>query len=485
VLAVACVLRLWSHSPLWFDEALSVNIARLPVPDLLEALRHDGSPPLYYLLLHGWMALVGTGDVAVRALSGAISIATLPLAWTVGRRLGPGAAWPTTVLVATSPFLVRYASETRMYALVALLTMAGLLALLRVWEAPTLRRAAVLGAIAGALLLTHYWALYLWAVVAGGLAWLAVRPGDQRRAARTSLAALGAGAALFLPWAPSFVFQALHTGTPWADPVRPAVLPATLVHYAQGTTDAGAFLHLVLVGLLLLGSAGAALVGRARVDHRPAWRRPGPALATVALATVVLAALSGAVTDSAYTWRYTSIAVVPTLLVAAVGVGTIADRRARAGVLACAAMLGLLSSWATVNRDRTQAVEVAAAIRSEGQPGDLVVYCPDQLGPAVHRLLPDGFVQSAFPEGDPPQRVDWVDYDERQRSVDPQAFANRVLADAPERSIFLVWSSRYGSLGPRCQRLADTLAAARPPERHVSLDNRFEERMALVRYPAG
>ena len=90
LVAVGVVPRFVQRSPLWLDEALSVNIASLPVGDLLEALRHDGHPPLYYLLLHVWMEVFGEGDVAVRALSGVISVATLPLAWVAGRRLaGP------------------------------------------------------------------------------------------------------------------------------------------------------------------------------------------------------------------------------------------------------------------------------------------------------------------------------------------------------------------------------------------------------------
>jgi len=65
---------------------------------MLNALRHDGVPPLYYLLLHAWIGVFGDGDVAVRALSGAISVATLPVAWLAGWRvadvavrLGPSA----------------------------------------------------------------------------------------------------------------------------------------------------------------------------------------------------------------------------------------------------------------------------------------------------------------------------------------------------------------------------------------------------------
>jgi uncharacterized membrane protein len=49
------VLRFTISSPLWLDEALSVNIASLPIGDIPEALRSDGHPPLYYLVLHGWI----------------------------------------------------------------------------------------------------------------------------------------------------------------------------------------------------------------------------------------------------------------------------------------------------------------------------------------------------------------------------------------------------------------------------------------------
>src|SRR5690606_27146736 len=105
VLAVGVVLRFVQRSPLWLDEALSVNIASLGVSDLLEALRHDGHPPLYYLLLHGWMRVFGDGDAAVRALSGILGVAALPLFWVAGRRLAgpPGARW-ALVLGALSPY---------------------------------------------------------------------------------------------------------------------------------------------------------------------------------------------------------------------------------------------------------------------------------------------------------------------------------------------------------------------------------------------
>src|ERR687897_1255598 len=126
VVVVGVALRFVQRSPLWLDEALSVNIAKLPVGDMFEALRHDGHPPFYYLVLHAWMSVFGEGDGAVRALSGILAVAALPLTWIAGRRIaGPsGARWALAV-AALSPYLVRYATETRMYSMVMLLVLAG------------------------------------------------------------------------------------------------------------------------------------------------------------------------------------------------------------------------------------------------------------------------------------------------------------------------------------------------------------------------
>src|SRR5918997_45198 len=52
----------------WIDEGLSVGIADRPLADIPGALRQDGSPPLYYLLLHVWLAVAGSSEEATHAL---------------------------------------------------------------------------------------------------------------------------------------------------------------------------------------------------------------------------------------------------------------------------------------------------------------------------------------------------------------------------------------------------------------------------------
>ena len=80
ICGIACIgltMIVWPRPPLWLDEAQSVAIARRSLPGLVDGLRADGAPPIYYVLLHGWMQVFGHGDVAVRSLSILFALAAL------------------------------------------------------------------------------------------------------------------------------------------------------------------------------------------------------------------------------------------------------------------------------------------------------------------------------------------------------------------------------------------------------------------------
>ena len=107
---------------MWLDEALTVNIARLPLGDLRGALERDGAPPLYYVLLHIWTGVFGDSDVAARSLSGGFALGAVITCWFAARRwFDERTAWLTVIVLATNPFLIRYATEARMYTLEILL----------------------------------------------------------------------------------------------------------------------------------------------------------------------------------------------------------------------------------------------------------------------------------------------------------------------------------------------------------------------------
>jgi mannosyltransferase len=482
VVVAGVVLRFVQRSPLWLDEALSVNIARLPLGDLFEALRHDGHPPFYYVLLHGWMEVVGESDFAIRALSGIFAVASLPLAWIAGRRLAgqAGARW-ALVIVALSPYSIRYATEARMYSLVMLLVLAGYLLLSDALIDPRPWRLAALALISGLLLLSHYWSFYL--LAATGLVLVARwgwRPQQRARTGRVLLA-VAAGGLLFLPWLPGFLYQSANTGTPWGEPFRPtAILMTTLEDLGGGTlveSELAAVMVAVflLVALFTVRSSG----NETTLDLRtvPIVRRE----LAVVLLVVVLGCLAGYATDATYQSRYAAVIVPLVLLAVAVGLTRIPGI---AQILAGGAYLAVsVAGIAWVNYyQRTQADVVGDAVAQHAEPGDVVVYCPDQLGPDYSRQMPDGLVELAYPALRSPDRVDWVDYAERNQAADPVRIAEEIRDRASGNAIFVVWMSDYRTVGDQCERL---LAALGPSEALVQQDNaKYYEPAFLHRIPA-
>ena len=399
VVVFSVVLRFWTTSDLWLDEALTVNIAHLPLHEIPSYLKRDGSPPLYYYLLHFWTSWFGTSDVAVRSLSGVFGVITLPLVWLAGKRLGGKTlAWAALLLLATSPFAVRYDTETRMYSLVALLTVLGFLALDRSLSRPRAGNLIAVGVVTGLLLYTHYWALYLVGTVVLWLAWEAWRGRPAwRTGARKSLVAVLIGCLTFIPWLPIFWFQTRHTGTPWATTASFASMVSSVTAFAGGGTNSGKALALMIFALAGLGVFGLA-TGRRHIDLDLRTRPLSRPLAVVVVGTLGAALAGGLLAKSTFDARYASVVFVPLILLVAVGVTTFLDRRIRVAVLALAVAVGLAGAVPNVTTNRSQAGEVARAIATYGHPGDIVAYCPDQLGPAVNRLLPTGrYVQTTFP----------------------------------------------------------------------------------------
>ena len=184
----------------------------------------------------------------------------------------------------------------------------------------------------------------------------------------------------------------------------------------------------------------------------------------------------------AYAPRYTSGALVLCLLVAARGTLALPPR-AGAAVLALAATAGLATSVPQLaSTSRTQAPSIAAALRAGLQAGDVVVYCPDQLGPSVSRLLPPGTRQVPYPMGGSPRLVDWVDYAARNASASPSAFAATVAART-QGAVWLVGQGGYRTLEGQCEQLSDELAERRGTGREVQpADPDAEERAWVVRF---
>ena len=395
----------------WVDEGISVGIASHPLSQIPKLLREDGSPPLFYFILHFWVRAFGTSPAATHVLPLVISLACVPLGYWAGtqlfdRRAGIAAA----ALLATNPFLNWYSTETRMYPLVVALAIVGLTL---AWRAVRDRSwASGAGAVLAytGLLYTHDWGIYLTLVTAVVLFGLAVSARDRRMAVAV---ALGTAAAfvLWVPWLPSFISQAQNTAAPWA------VQPQIGDFFADPSTALGGTLGVIVVPAVVFATYWARGERSVRDTHVAAL------LGAIGIITVV-AGFVGAQIEPSWTVRYLAVIVAPFLLATA---GALAPSRpgrvALFGVcilLVCWSAIGSLLPNPNSRYAKSNVAAVAGAVASRLHPGDLVLVTQTEQVPVLAHYLPAG-LRYATPTGPVPDPyvVDWRNIVHRLQAAKP------------------------------------------------------------------
>jgi hypothetical protein len=438
----------------WIDEGLSVGIANRPLSQIPHALREDGSPPLYYVLLHFWMDVSGQSEAGVRALSLLFALLAVPVAWWAAGKAfrSPKAAWIAAVLAALNPFLSQYAQEARMYSLVGLLIFPATACFVRAYAhdtaSPQERRPWIAGfaVCVAAALYTHNWPAFF-AVSAAG-AWVALyrmAPAERRRElVRDGLLGFGGAIVLYLPWLPTTLYQAAHTGAPWSD--RPS---------AGGLGDVGTQLLGRVPQIVLLICAGAgllALLGPRGGSQRFTERgRTVLTLIVLGLGTVVLAWLASQVSP-AWADRYLAVALAPWLLLAAGGL-------AFAGRLGLVGCLLVLVMWAqdAAPSQKSNVRPVMQAIDPGLRPGDLVISTQPETLAVIRYYAVDGLRYATLTGGRADVGVwDWRDGVDRLADttpakdlrplIDAQPAGSRIVLVEPIFWLLKRWQAPWTSL---------------------------------------
>src|SRR5216684_2178822 len=91
-----------NQGPLSEVDCFSWRITTYSVPLLLEHLQRDTHPPLYYLILKGWVKVAGSSPAAMRGLSVFLGLLGLLVVWILCAEIeGPASTGPhIAVLVA-------------------------------------------------------------------------------------------------------------------------------------------------------------------------------------------------------------------------------------------------------------------------------------------------------------------------------------------------------------------------------------------------
>jgi uncharacterized membrane protein len=117
LLLVAAGARLFhlGERVLWFDEAVSMLVAKADINGAITAAWDDTHPPFYNILLHFWLRFV-SGETGARLLSVVCGVAAVAVVFCIGEILsGRTAAIFSSIFLAVAPLHVWYSQEVRMY----------------------------------------------------------------------------------------------------------------------------------------------------------------------------------------------------------------------------------------------------------------------------------------------------------------------------------------------------------------------------------
>ncbi|HEY1250881.1 MAG TPA: hypothetical protein VGH97_06800 [Thermoanaerobaculia bacterium] len=380
LLSVLLRFQLLRARPLWFDELFTFWAARLPLRELIDALRRDSGPPGFYLLEKPFALLADrapNGDAWLRVPS---FVAGLGLLWCAPTLASKVARGFFVLLVSGFTLVNLYAAEARAYAPLGLLALVLFVLALRGEE--SLRRLAATAAVAALALDMHYLGLF----VLAALLLLAARARRWR-----SCGALLLGGAVFLPWIPILRAQ-------------PAAAIAW-VHESAGASAAGVLSALGGVGrvpaafgtppppALFLAAAAAGIACLTLLLD--VARRDRDAAEAAAFVLLVLAgvAASGLVRPVLFPGR-TEMAVLPVWIWGLAS--AIRSSRALRVAGGAAAALGFVATFGLARQARTASppvyVAVAESVSRAAEPGDAVLaagsfYLPARLASERGQLV--------------------------------------------------------------------------------------------------
>lgn len=156
----------------WRDEAFSVLLSMKDPWEIIKLTGRDVSPPFYYIVLHYWMQIFGTEEVAVRAFSLMFQIFTTIVVFFIVRKLTHNLLASVLIALATllNPFLLQYAFEGRAYSMLAFLTSLSVYLALH-------KKYILTSLVLGIMIFTHNFGIFT--TMAFGVWWLVFHRGKK------------------------------------------------------------------------------------------------------------------------------------------------------------------------------------------------------------------------------------------------------------------------------------------------------------------
>ena len=357
----------------WLDEGVSIDIARLPWPRFLHAMwSGEANMALYYLVLRFWL-IFGSSEGFVRGLSVLFSVATVPVVFFLGarlfsRRVGLLAA----LLLAINAYHIRYAQETRSYAMVVFFAVLATWLLAKNLQEPSSAHWGIYAAVCAMATYSHFYAVLL--VPAQAISLLSWRRDEiPWRKLVGSFLAFGV---MIVPVA-VFVFAiyVLKTGAPpslWFTPLQPDSLVLLGIDFSGVYGRLLLSLHVLAMGIAALG---AARVRRGGDQTSEAW---GYTLLFSWLVAPVVMVVTVSLVKPLFVPRFLSFCLPALLLLVAVGISRLRPAVLSWGLFVAISICSIMADIRYYQYDfemrRQDWRAVTSYVFEHAQPGDSIFF---------------------------------------------------------------------------------------------------------------
>ncbi len=391
------VYNLGAHS-LGTDDTWSVWIAPQSLLTIVQYTAADVHPPFFYIVLHYWMACLGTSELALKALPIVFGVAAIPAVYFVGRELFDArTGLLAAFILAASSFHIRYAQEVRMYSLLVLLGVLSMYFFIRLARHNT--PVTWIGyVIATTLMLyTHVYGLFLLIAQNVYVVSLVLISRTDAMWWRRFATLEGVVIVLFAAWIPLFIHQADRAVQSFSVArLSPPAVAVAFRSYAGGTLLLALFLILAVLSFVTLRATDATHCAQSWRDAVRGYARRmrisdlrAQFLLVVWLVSVnAVPLMASFISSIKYVDRYTIAASVALYLLVAKGITNLHHRTAQVTVVCVIALLLSLSAGMYVTGHPTeywgkegwvQSRETFNVINERGQSGDVLVMYPQML----------------------------------------------------------------------------------------------------------
>jgi mannosyltransferase len=430
---IAAVLRLLylGKRSLWYDEGLSVALTHLSWRQMLMT-SHEAALSPYQVVLRLWMMVSGDSETSLRMPSVIFSVATLPLLYSLARRLaGTRVAVVAAILFAVNVYPIRYAQEARGYSLMVLMVVCSWIFFLRCFDAPSGSNYAAYVVTSVVGVYTHVFSSLSYPAQWIPLAWRS-RPTKVRFGLIASIVLI---CLLILPKGLSVLVTDVGQSG-WFPSLTTASISGLFCEFSGSlTTGRGEFL-LTAIYLIAVTCGALAIL----FDHRESdWLADRGWFILLGFAFPIAVVLISSLFKPLLVNRYLSEALPFFVILCAAGLCRARPRWIGAVGLVAIVMLSLYQDYLYYRYNSGDDWRSATTyMLTDAKPGDAIIFMlAGSRWPYDYYVSKSGFTERPtviFPDWDPQFRVagiDWARYTTEPDIFEP--IVMRAINDAPKR----------------------------------------------------